>query len=157
MNPEDDQELDDSEEALEDDEIEVTFEPRPESLAEAGITEDEFETALLAALEEHEDALRVRCEEGLRQIPGVQIWSRAAYRTPTLLFTVDGVEPAAVHRHLAGLGVNAPASHFYAWDLSHRLGLGPAGGVRVGMAPYTTTEEVDRLLEGVEEVVAARP
>ena len=113
--------------------------------------------ASFAALEEHEDALRVRCEEGLREIAGVQIWSRAAYRTPTLLFTVDGVEPAAVHRHLAGMGVNAPASHFYAWDLSHRLGLGPSGGVRVGMAPYTTTDEVDRLLEGVAEVAGRRP
>ncbi|WP_134773657.1 cysteine desulfurase-like protein [Ornithinimicrobium flavum] len=112
--------------------------------------------ASFAALEEHEDALRVRCEEGLRTIPGVQIWSRAADRTPTLLFTVDGVEPAAVHLHLADRRVNAPASHFYAWDLSHRLGLGPAGGVRVGMAPYTTAEEVDRLLEGVAEL-AARP
>jgi cysteine desulfurase family protein (TIGR01976 family) len=109
-----------------------------------------------AALEEHEDGLRDRAEEGLRSIEGVTIWSRAAHRTPTLLFTLDGVEPSAVHRHLAGLGVNAPASHFYAWELSHRLGLGPAGGVRVGMAPYTTAEDVDRLLEGVGKLAADR-
>lgn len=112
--------------------------------------------ASFRVLEEHEDALRVRCEEGLRQIPGVQIWSRAAYRTPTLLFTLEGTEPSVVHRHLATLGVNAPASHFYAWELSHRLGLGPSGGVRVGMAPYTTQEEVDRLLEGVAQLAARR-
>lgn len=111
--------------------------------------------AAFAVLEEHEDALRVRCEEGLKQIPGVQVHSRAARRTPTLLFTLDGVEPSAVHRHLAERGVNAPASHFYAWELSHRLGLGTAGGVRVGMAPYTTTEEVDRLLEGVAELASS--
>lgn len=112
--------------------------------------------AAFAVLEEHEDALRVRCEEGLRQIPGVQIYSRAAHRTPTLLFTVEGVEPSTVHHHLAARGVNAPASHFYAWELSHRLGLGATGGVRVGMAPYSTAEEVDRLLEGVTEVAAGR-
>ena len=53
--------------------------------------------------------------------------------------------------------MNAPASHFYAWELSHRLGLGPAGGVRVGIAPYTTEEEVERLLEGVAEIVGRRP
>ena len=108
--------------------------------------------AAFAVMEEHEDALRVRCEEGLRQIPGVQVYSRAARRTPTLLFTLAGGEPSAVHRHLAERGVNAPASHFYAWELSHRLGLAAVGGVRVGMAPYTTAEEVDRLLEGVAEL-----
>lgn len=112
--------------------------------------------ASFAALERHEDALRDRAEAGLRAIDGVIVHSRAARRTPTLLFTLEGVEPSAVHRHLAGLRVNAPASHFYAWELSHRLGLGATGGVRVGMAPYTTTEEVDRLLKGVEELAAAR-
>ncbi|QFG70267.1 cysteine desulfurase-like protein [Ornithinimicrobium pratense] len=108
--------------------------------------------ASFAAVEAHEDALRARAEDGLAAIDGVHLHSRARHRTPTLLFTIDGVEPAAVHRHLAARGINAPASHFYAWDCSHRLGLGPSGGVRVGMAPYTTQEEVDRLLEGVSEL-----
>ncbi|WP_122261536.1 cysteine desulfurase-like protein [Ornithinimicrobium cerasi] len=112
--------------------------------------------AAFAAVEAHEDALRVRAEDGLSAIDGVTLWSRALHRTPTLLFTLEGVEPSAVHRHLAARGVNAPASHFYAWELSHRLGLGAAGGVRVGMAPYSTTEEVDRLLEGVAELAARR-
>ena len=107
-----------------------------------------------AALETYEDQLRERAETGLLGIDGVRVHSRAAHRTPTLLFTVDGVVPARVHRHLAGRGVNAPASHFYAWEASHRLGLGAAGGVRVGMAPYTTPAEVDRLVDGVREVAA---
>ncbi|MGO0577239.1 cysteine desulfurase-like protein [Ornithinimicrobium panacihumi] len=113
-------------------------------------------TSSFAALEEHEDALRVRAEDGLAAIDGLTLHSRAMHRTPTLLFTVEGVEPGAVHRHLATRGINAPASHFYAWELSHRLGLGPAGGVRVGIAPYTTAEEIDRLVEGVAELVDAR-
>ncbi len=36
------------------DEMEVTFEPRPEALAEHGITPEAFEKALLDALEAHE-------------------------------------------------------------------------------------------------------
>ncbi|WP_139721813.1 cysteine desulfurase-like protein [Serinicoccus chungangensis] len=113
-------------------------------------------TSAFAAVEEHEDALRERTEQGLRQVEGLTLWSRAAHRTPTLLFTLEGVEPSAVHRHLARLDVNAPASHFYAWELSHRLGLGSTGGVRVGLAPYTSTDDVDRLLAGVDEVAATR-
>lgn len=116
-----------------------------------GARRDRLE-ASFAAMEAHEDGLRVRAEQGLAAIDGVHVHSRALHRTPTLLFTVDGVEPAAVHRHLAGRRVNAPASHFYAWECSHRLGLSHAGGVRVGMAPYTTADEVDRLLEGVREI-----
>ena len=38
---------------------------------------------------------------------------------------------------LAERGVNAPAGHFYAWECSHHLGLGAAGGLRMGLAPYT--------------------
>ncbi len=121
-----------------------------------GATRAERLTSAFTAVEEHEGALRERTEEGLRGIEGLTLWSRAARRTPTLFFTLDGVRPTEVHRHLAGLDVNAPASHFYAWELSHRLGLGPTGGVRVGLAPYTSTEDVDRLLAGVAEVAARR-
>ncbi|MFK5689968.1 cysteine desulfurase-like protein [Ornithinimicrobium sp. LYQ92] len=110
-------------------------------------------TRAFAVIEEHEDALLARAEAGLGAIEGLRLHSRAAHRTPTLLFTVRGTESAAVHAHLAGLGVNAPASHFYAWELSQRLGLGTTGGVRIGIAPYTTEAEVDRLVAGVAELV----
>ena len=122
----------------------------------AGLSRRERLAASFAALHEHEETLRTRAEEGLTGIDGVTVHSRAAHRTPTLLFTLEGVGPAAVHRHLATLGVNAPASHFYAWEASHRLGLGATGGVRVGMAPYSTADEVDRLLAGVTELAARR-
>jgi selenocysteine lyase/cysteine desulfurase len=45
--------------------------------------------------------------------------------------------------------VNAPASHFYAIEASRHAGLGDEGAVRAGIAPYTSAEEVERLVEGV--------
>jgi selenocysteine lyase/cysteine desulfurase len=33
--------------------------------------------------------------------------------------------------------------------VSRRLGLGDAGGLRIGLAPYTDDADVDRLLEGL--------
>ena len=45
--------------------------------------------------------------------------------------------------------MNAPASHFYALEASRHAGLGDDGAVRAGIAPYTTREDVDRLVEGV--------
>ena len=47
------------------------------------------------------------------------------------------------------MGVNAPAGSFYAYEPSRWLGLGEAGGLRVGLAPYTSPDDVDRLLAGL--------
>jgi cysteine desulfurase family protein (TIGR01976 family) len=108
----------------------------------------------MAALEEHEDRLRERIEDGVRALPGVTVWSRAARRTPTLLLTFDGRDAADAYRFLAERGVNAPAGSFYAIEASRHLGLGDTGGLRVGLAPYNHDEDVDRLLTGLREWLA---
>jgi selenocysteine lyase/cysteine desulfurase len=105
----------------------------------------------MAALEAHEDRLRERIEDGVGALPGVTVWSRAARRTPTLLLTFAGRDAADAHRFLAGRGVNAPAGSFYAIEASRWLGLGDAGGLRVGLAPYNDDDDVDRLLAGLRE------
>jgi cysteine desulfurase family protein (TIGR01976 family) len=108
----------------------------------------------MAALEEHEDRLRERIEDGVRALPGVTVWSRAARRTPTLLLTFDGRDAADAYRFLAERGVNAPAGSFYAIEASRHLGLGDTGGLRVGLAPYNHDEDVDRLLTCLREWLA---
>ncbi|MEV5178106.1 aminotransferase class V-fold PLP-dependent enzyme, partial [Streptomyces flaveolus] len=110
--------------------------------------------AAFAELEAHEDALRERIVRGLRDLPGVTVYSRAARRTPTLLFSLDGHDSAQVSAHLAAQGVDAPAGSFYALEASRRLGLGDTGAVRVGLAPYTDEEDVDRLLAALASLVA---
>ncbi|MGW8742062.1 cysteine desulfurase-like protein [Streptomyces sp. NPDC055794] len=102
--------------------------------------------ASFAALETHEDALRRRIEAGLADLGRITVHSRATRRTPTLLFTVAGLSPAEVYRRLAERGVDAPAGTFYALEASRHLGLGDEGAVRVGLAPYTSADDVDRLL-----------
>jgi len=48
---------------------------------------------------------------------------------------------------LARAGIFVWSGHFYALSLMTRLGLEPSGGLlRVGLAHYNTTDEVDRLL-----------
>ena len=112
--------------------------------------------ASMTALERYEEGLRERLESGLAEIPGVTRYgSPGRRRTPTVLFSVDGVPPGAVYERLAERGVNAPASTFYAVECSRRLGLGKAGAARAGIAPYTTESEVDLLLAGVAEIAKA--
>jgi selenocysteine lyase/cysteine desulfurase len=104
------------------------------------------------ALHAHESALLARLEAGVAGFgERVVVWSRAARRTPTLLMTFPGRSAAEASALLAVRGVHAPAGSFYALEASRALGLGDAGGLRAGLAPYTTAEEVDRLLEGLAD------
>jgi cysteine desulfurase family protein (TIGR01976 family) len=123
---------------------------------EAGGTRRERLLGAMAAVEAYEDGLREHLEAGLAALPGVRRWSRAAHRTPTLLLTFDGHDPADAYRFLAQRGVNAPAGSFYALEASRWLGLGDTGGVRAGLAPYTDRDDVDRLLTGLREFLGVR-
>lgn len=110
-----------------------------------GTRRDRLRVAM-GAVAAHEDALRARIETVLAGLPGVTLHSRAARRTPTLLVTFADRRPAEVSAHLAAQSVNAPAGTFYAYEPARRLGIGAEGGLRIGLAPYNTCEEVDRLL-----------
>ena len=109
----------------------------------------------VTALEAYEEDLVQRLEDGLGEVDGVRLVGSAPHRTPTRLFEVEGIASAQVADHLSRAGVYAPAGSFYALEASRWLGLGDAGGVRAGIAPYTTAEEVDRLVAGVREVARA--
>ncbi len=106
----------------------------------------------MTVLEEYEDGLHARLKEGLDGIDGVHRYGHAPRRTPTELFSVDGVSGAEVYQRLAELGVNAPAGSFYALEASEHLGLGASGAVRAGLAPYTNDDDVNRLLDGVAAI-----
>lgn len=56
---------------------------------------------------------------------------------------------------LREVNVQAPAHSFYALEACEFLGLGEAGAVRVGMAPYNTEAEVDRLLNRLGDLLGA--
>jgi selenocysteine lyase/cysteine desulfurase len=123
---------------------------------DASGTRRERLVASLRAVEEHEDGLRAELEERLAELPGVRLWSRAAHRTPTLLITFDGRAAAEAYGLLAEKNVNAPAGHFYAIEASRWLGLGDTGGLRVGLAPYTDGDDVERLVSGLREFLRVR-
>ena len=112
--------------------------------------------ASFAAVHEHETALRTALEERLAQVPGLTVRSRAARRTPTLYVTIEGRSMRELAAHLATRDVLAPAGHFYAIEAWQAMGLDDATtGLRIGLAPYTDQADVDRLVAGIEEFVAA--
>ncbi|HET6500011.1 MAG TPA: cysteine desulfurase-like protein [Amycolatopsis sp.] len=111
----------------------------------------------MRALEAHEDALLKQLDAGLAEIPAVTRYgSPTRHRTPTVLFSINGMPSAAVYEQLGQRGVNAPAGSFYAIECSRHLGLGDTGAVRAGIAPYTNAADVDRLVTAVRELAAGR-
>jgi len=120
-------------------------------LAPPAPTRREQLVAAMSLVEEHEDRLRSVIEEGLATLPGVEVRSRATVRTPTLLLTFENRDPVEAYRFLAERDINVPAGSFYAIEASRFLGLGDAGGLRVGLAPYSSRSDVDRLLDALTE------
>ncbi len=85
----------------------------------------------------------------LQRIPGVTIYgvtdpTRAAERVPTVIFEMAGHTPAEVAQHLAASDIYVWNGNYYALEIMTRLQK-PDGLVRVGLAHYNTTEEIDRL------------
>lgn len=111
-------------------------------------------TAGFAALEDHEHVLRTQIDKGLAALDGVTVHSRAADRTPTVLLTFENHRTVDAYAFLAERGVQAPSGSFYAIEASRHLGLGDTGGLRVGLAPYNDSQDVDRLLTGLSDFLA---
>lgn len=115
-------------------------------------TRREALAAAYRVLQAHESALLTRLEAGLAEFgQRITVWSRAPRRTPTMLVTFPDRPAAEAAAFLAERGIHAPAGNFYGLEASRSLGLGDAGGLRVGLAPYTTAAEVDRLLAALAE------
>lgn len=73
-------------------------------------------------------------------------------RAPTIAFTSPKWRPADLASKLAASKVGVGADHFYAYRLMEALGIPPDDGVvRISLLHYTSREDVDRLLAGLDE------
>jgi cysteine desulfurase family protein (TIGR01976 family) len=117
------------------------------------------ETPRRAALRRAFESLHRRGEElfgllwrGLADHPAIRLYGPppGEPRTPTLAFSIDGLDSREVARRLANeWGIFCSHGDFYAMTVVERLGMADAGLVRAGCACYTNEEEVERLVEGV--------
>jgi cysteine desulfurase family protein (TIGR01976 family) len=109
--------------------------------------------ASMTAVQEYEQELFATLLAGLETLPRVRLYGRAASRTATAYFTVDGRTPRAVAEHLASRKVNVWHGHNYAWEVTGALGIRDSGSaVRAGLVHYNDAEDVARLLAAVAEL-----
>jgi cysteine desulfurase family protein (TIGR01976 family) len=124
------------------------------SLAASGATRRVRLVAVMEELHSRGHVLLHRLWTGLREIPGVTLYGPppTSPRTPTVSFVVAGRSSKEVAEKLARRGVFVSNGDFYATTVVRRLGHEADGLVRAGCAAYTTSDEVGRLVDGVQEI-----
>jgi cysteine desulfurase family protein (TIGR01976 family) len=107
----------------------------------------------MAAVQQHEQELFAVLLAGLESMPHVRLYGRAASRTATAYFTVDGMTPVQVATQLAARKINVWDGDNYAWEVTGALGIRDSGSaVRAGLVHYNDAADVDRLLAAVAEL-----
>jgi len=110
------------------------------------------------AIADHEEALADRLLGYLATRPGVRVIgdpvADQAVRVPTISFVVDGVDSETIVRHIDAQQIGIRFGDFHSRRLAEHLELQRHNGaVRVSMVHYNTLEEIDRLIQGLDEVI----
>ena len=121
--------------------------------------------ALLAAykaIQQHERELTEHLISGLLAIPGLKLYGihdakRFDRRCPTVAVRIKGWTPLRLATALGERGFFTWDGNYYALNLTERLDVEKAGGfLRIGLAHYNTSEEIERLLATLREIVSRR-
>ncbi len=99
---------------------------------------------------EYEDMLANRLRDALSELDKVKVFQSDTRKTPTIAFVIDGVPNDIATDKMAEEGLFIGNGHFYADTIAEVLGID--GWIRIGIAPYNTIEEVDRLITVIREL-----
>ena len=130
------------------------FEAGTPAIAEAvgfGAAVDYLTSLGMQAITDHEHALVAYAQERLEEIPGVTVFGpQVDHKGGVASFTLEGVHPHDVAQILDQDGVAVRAGHHCAQPLHEKFDLSATS--RASFYLYNTTEEVDRLVEGIYKV-----
>jgi cysteine desulfurase / selenocysteine lyase len=131
------------------------FEAGTPPIAEAiglGAAVDYLNALGMQAIHEHEQEITAYALKALADVPGVRIFGPATPegRGGTVSFEVDGVHPHDVGQILDAQGVEVRVGHHCAKPTCARFGV-PAM-TRASFYLYTTTDEIDALARGLDQV-----
>lgn len=109
-------------------------------------------------LEAHQQQLAARILDALKKdfTGHVVIHSNAQRRTPTIFLTFPDREAQSVSAALIEDDIHAPAGSFYAYETIRVLNPEGQAGLRIGIAPYTDDDDVDRLLKSLTQNITRR-
>jgi cysteine desulfurase/selenocysteine lyase len=134
--------------------VPAKYEPGTPPIAQAaglGAAVDWVNGVGLSAIGAHERELTAYALPRLREVPGMTLFGPAdtTDRAGLISFELEGVHPHDVSEILDRHGVAVRAGHHCAQPLMKRLGV--VATTRASFAAYNTTEEVDRLIDGLHD------
>lgn len=105
----------------------------------------------METVREHERAIADYTLARLAEVPGLRVFGppRGPERLGPVSFELDGIHAHDVSEILDRHGVAVRAGHHCAQVLMERLGV--AATARASFGVYTTTEEIDRLVDALED------
>lgn len=102
------------------------------------------------AVEQHEQTLLDYAVDALKKLDGIQLYGGDGPRVSLVSFLMDGVHPHDIGSFLDAEGIAVRTGHHCAQPLMERLGI--TGTSRASFAFYNTTDEIDRLAEGLKRI-----
>ena len=123
------------------------------SLATSGSRRERV-SVVFDELHRRQEEMFKRMWDGLSSIKAVTLYGPppGSPRTSTVSFSVRGHSSDRVAKRLSELGLFLSDGDFYALTVVERLGV--PGLVRAGLACYSTADEVERLVDGVQSIAA---
>jgi cysteine desulfurase/selenocysteine lyase len=105
----------------------------------------------MEAVRDHEREITDYALERVAEVPGLRVFGppRGPGRLGPVSFEIDGIHAHDVSEILDRHGVAVRAGHHCAQPLMDRYGI--AATARASFGVYTTTDEVDRLIDGLED------
>lgn len=102
------------------------------------------------AIQRHEMRLTARLLEGLRKLPKVRVLGPLdlTERRGVVSFVVDGASAEQVCRYLDTRGLALRGGHHCAQPVMRAFGVD--GSARASLAPYSTAEDIEALLDGLD-------
>lgn len=130
-----------------------------EGLQEDGFTGRRLELKkAMSAIRAYEFELNRALLSALEAVPGLRIFGltdvrRLEERVATFSFRSGDIPPRRIAEQLAKENIYVWDGHYYAINVTERLGVEESGGmVRVGAAHYNTLDEVERLKEALMKI-----
>src|SRR5690606_32189878 len=101
------------------------------------------------AIQLHEHHLLMYATKALQQIKGLRLIGTAPQQASVLSFIIDGIHPYDIGTLLDQQGIAVRTGHHCAQPLMDHFDI--PGTIRASLAMYSTVEEIDALISGINK------
>jgi selenocysteine lyase/cysteine desulfurase len=111
----------------------------------------------MLAIDAYEEPMATKLRAELRKVEGLTLYGppEGYNRTSTVSFTIKGKNSHEIAEFMAERGLFVWDGDFYAIEITNNvLKLAEQGGLlRIGLAPYNTMDDIDRVIQAVKDFV----